>query len=1100
MANFRLFRGAVLFLLTVLSVSLLPAGEAEQAQPYETVSYPTFKNGRLETLLEAKKAEVFDLADGTPRIVLEDVVITIFDHTVASLENTPDDKPLPVRMVITSDRGFFTRRPPEPGSPPEEVANLEGNVIMCQMRINPEPPKPSPRKPNLPPEIETEIHCEHAQWNNTLRKLNGDGNVEFIQEDSRIFGLGFMYLADDTAMPSAGGSSSNIKDWGGIIYIEHNGRMEIDRDNVRTEITCKDTAYYKLNDREIHFERDVKVRRPGLTIESDILKVFLRHEDDPLPSNHTGEGSMDVLPGQVKNIVATIGKRPGSVVITGYKVREDGGEDFQFRARGGRADFDYDSQRITLIDSREQSWPEVEFGEDRDRIRDDNLIFSYALSASLADGKRNDQVLDSLNTFGGSGQVLLRTRQTGEDAGPTVPTRVTYKGEMTYTRSEGRIRFRDTVALRRGDLAIDAELLDVRLVSDGVSAEPSQVSRIFAETDVKIQSGGRTAAAARAEYDIYSPNDADRKSIDTLRLFGPEQRTPPNPWIRDERGNRIEAPEIHMQRLKTPVGQKDRHLMVAGGGTSVCDFYSNAGEGDERQRIVSIKCENGMEYDEVSGKAVFDGLVMATSDAPEDNYVLTSNQLVINFRESPNPGNPEDDLVWIRRITAEGNARLEQDVRVCEAIKIIRDFPTMDEKGGAIYLEGAPAAGGRAPQMAVYREKDGAQIGAMFAAVLIKSTSSGDKIEANGPGHLSMPDELPGYRSEIHFERYASYESFANADASRANFSVGVVLRQPSHNLVIKSDELAATFLQDDDAPESRVENIDTERIGKLRRAEFKGRVTVQAAAEKGRREGVCDFGSIDFEQTGNIIKMAVDRQAGTQKNVQLRDHDGLTLLSPAVELREGQGYTRADGPGELHIPGNRGAEGLSNLPTAIWFGDRGSMVYNELAFNIRISDRVRIVQPGAGNRWQSPSLDGSCDRLEITLLEPPSAEIGGQAALSQVQKMDALGNVIIRVYADPPADNPNIDWLSRPGTTFFTRGDRGEFFVQENRIEISGSPGRQPQLLLNVVDAGRAPHRQRMKADRFILDTGVMPRRWSFHGQPESSTIRDGEPFQFVD
>ena len=180
-------------------------------------------------------------------------------------------------------------------------------------------PRSRSRRPNLDPNIETEIRCEHAQWNNSLRKLNGDGDVEFIQEDSRIHGTGFLYLADDEAM-DASSSTSNIKDWGGIIFIEHNARMIIDREDFNdfstnpgasghTEITCRDTASYKLREREIQFERDVKITRPGLVIESDILKVFLRRDDDPIPEN----APSDLNPGQVRNIVATIGTRPGIV-------------------------------------------------------------------------------------------------------------------------------------------------------------------------------------------------------------------------------------------------------------------------------------------------------------------------------------------------------------------------------------------------------------------------------------------------------------------------------------------------------------------------------------------------------------------------------------------------------------------------------------------------------------------------------------------------------------------------------------------------------------------------------------------------------------------
>ncbi len=129
------------------------------------------------------------------------------------------------------------------------------------------------------------------------------------------------------------------------------------------------------------------------------------------------------------------------------------------------------------------------------------------------------------------------------------------------------------------------------------------------------------------------------------------------------------------------------------------------------------------------------------------------------------------------------------------------------------------------------------------------------------------------------------------------------------------------------------------------------------------------------------------------------------------------------------------------------------------------------------------------------------NAGLTGDEALSRIERMDALGHVLLRVYADPPPDNPNMDWLSRPGTTFFTKGDQALYDVRVGQISIfCVEPGRQPQLLLNMVEPGSAPRRQRLKADRFVLQTSARPRRWNFEGQLDSGVIREGEAFDFVD
>ena len=1098
----------------------------EQAQPYEKVRYPTFKEGRLESMLEAEQAEAYDMTLGTPRVVLRDVYITLYDNSEKTRAETPEDQPLPVRAIITSDRGFLTRRPPEPGAQPEQIVNLEGNVIMKQLRRSDNPPKAPSATSNLPPEIETEIRCEHAQWNNTLRKLNGDGEVQFIQEDSRIFGTGFLYLADDDAVENKT-SSSNLKDWGGIAFIEHNARMEIEREEksgeepVKTVITCKDTASYKLRDREIQFEKDVRVHRPGLIIESDILKVFLRREDDPQPP----DAQKEALPGQVKNIVATIGNRPGSVVITGFQVDPvTRTETVQFLARGGRADFDYDANRITLTDPRDQRRPEVEFGVDHDRITDNSIVFqlkqvkkagvAYAPPSALrpespAAKESVETTLDSLTTSGGRGEVVLRSRQSAGDgvpgAGPTIPTIVNYRGDMAYNRQAGRIRFEEKVYLKRADLAINAERLDVQLIPEGDSEEPTQVNRIIAETDVEIRTETYHAKAQRAEYDIFSGETGPTGSgLDTLRLFGTH---PTLSWIRDDKGNQITAPEIHMQRLKVGPGQRDQHLMVARGGVSVCDFVTEEATAAEKAKVVSVKCEKGMEYNQANRRARFIGDVMVTSDHPEDNYVLTSDRLILDFEESPKSDDPDNVETWIRRITAEGNARLMQDTRVCEAINIIRDFPTPDPNVGDIYLQGALYNDGRPPQLAVYREQAGGDIGSMFAAPLIKSTSKGDLIQANGPGQLSAPDDEVDpatgrkKRSTINFQGAASYEALQGGLVSDARFWGGVTLIHPSQGVTVKSEEMDARFMKEDAAAAfgGAATNVDVERLGRLRRVEARNNVTLDNIDARGRvRTAVGDIGVVDFTPTGNILRLTADRSVDNNRYVMTRDQDGMTLRSPEVEIRQAQGITRAAGPGDLQIPPGRSGEG-AEVPTRVLYRENGSMVYNELALSIRITDRVRIVQPGVGNDWSRPSLDGICDRMDIALLEPPAAAMSGEDALSRVQRMDAVGNVLMRVYADPPPENPNMDWLSRPGTTFFTRGDHAVYDVRGGQMSISSNDGRRPQLLLNMVEPGDPPRRQRLRADRFVMQTNTTPRRWNYEGELKADAIRDGEPFDFT-
>ncbi|MDR1520859.1 MAG: LPS export ABC transporter periplasmic protein LptC, partial [Planctomycetota bacterium] len=896
------------------------AGEPAQPQPYEKIRYPTFaENGRLESLIEADQAEAYDLTENTPRVNLKNVLITLYDAKTAE---GPDDQPPNVKMTISSNRGHLIRRAPEAGGNIEDIMDLEGNVVLRQMRPGPAPAPAGRKASRLDPAIETEIHCQHAQWNNNLRKLNGDGEVEFLQEDSRIVGTGFLYLADDESLTS-GRDSRNIRDWGGIMFIEHNARMEIYRAGGLTEITCRDTASYKLNEREIQFEQDVRLHRPGLDIEADILKVFLQRE-----AAQPAAGSSSILPGEVRSVVATIGKRQGSVVITGYNVGPSGrSEEVVYLAKGGRADYDLPANRIVLTDprviefanSREERVPEVEFGNNR--ISDRSLEFIFAVED---EGGRQRSILETLNASGGRGQVFIRP---DADSGPDAkPTDITYKGTLDYSRKNSRIHFTKSVFLKQNEIRIRSETLNARLSGTGTGME-GQIDRIVAETDVNIQDGSREARAQRAEYDMtpVTGGDGGQSSLYTLRLYGPPQRTPPHPWVRDERGNQINAPEIHMQRLAKrgirPDERDDRHLIYASGGVVSSEFVTTPATLVEEGKVISIKCEKAMEYNEATEVAWFEGDVVAVSDTPEDNYVLTCDRLILNLPESPDPGDPGKTVTRIRRIDANGNARLIQDIRTCEANRIIRDFPTMRTDEGDIYLEGVPAANGMPPQMAIYREQSGSQIGSMFAAPRIMASAKGDLIRANGPGQLSMPDEIPGFRAEIHFDGAAHYEipgNGGNVDdraLSFAKFRRGVILRQESRNLVLRAEEVDATFMRDGESRENEAGLSDSrnaiyiERLGRLIRTEARTGVRIDhALPRQGRRVAVGDRGVVMFSDLGNTIRLSADRQRDPRRFAMAKDNDGKVLTAPEIEVREGEGYTRAAGPGELLLPG--GGEG----------------------------------------------------------------------------------------------------------------------------------------------------------------------------------------------
>lgn len=1083
-------------------------GESGQAQPYEKIRYPTFRNGRLYTLLEADQAEAYDLTEGLPKINLRNVVITVYDHSDYDAANgawrtAAPDRPLPARMVITSDTGLFVRRPPDAGSPPENIAHLEGNVLVRQMQPDGGGAKRRTTRPSrMPAGVQTEIRCQHATWNHNQGTLKGDGDVEFLNEDSRILGTGFLYMVDDEVVEEGGVSAANLKNLGGVMFIEHNARMEIERPDAsggmeQTVITCGDTASYKLREHEIQFERDVVVQQPRMRLECAILKVFLRQENDPVLAEG-GEDGATLMPGQVKNIIATIGTRSGEVTMEGFG---DEGKR-QFFAKGGRADYSFDTNTIVLTDSRTDRAPSVEL--DLNRISDRTLDFVFS-------GSGGGMALERLTTSGGQGQVMLRSVQDQAKNASMTVTDIVYKGGMTYSRKDSLIRFRDEVVLiNRNDsrwdqpnIRIDAEMLDVRVVEEqgGITG----FNRVVAETDanmgktVDILYDDSRAKAHRAEYEVR--RDARGVVVEQLVFHGAPSQTPPA-MIELRDGNSIAAPVIHMARQQVPGVKDARHLLTGSGGVVTCNIHITPDRPDEKGRVITIKSEDGMEYNQAKRLVVFSGQVMASSDIPEDNYVLTSDKLDIYLTEKPREGRPDEMDVLLRRIDANGSARLQQDGRVCEAHQIIRDFPTEKLTEGDIYLEGRPAADGRPAVMAMYREEDAQQnVQSMFVAPRIMASASGNLIRANGPGHLSTPDDIAGFRSEINFVSAARYESFQDGRMSEAKFRGGVTLRQPSRATVLTCQELDARFVREGEARPASDDEIPLEQIGRLRRVEARNEVKLeQSHPQRGVRVATGDRGVVELTDTGNVVTMAVDRSQNRNRWVLLRDHDGLSLRSPQVEVRELQGVTRAAGPGELQIPGNRGGDGLNRIPTVVQFGENGTMVYNELALNIRVTDNVKIIQPGPGGSWSSPSLDGRCDRLDITLLEAPSEGMSQEEAMSRVGRMDATGGVLLRVYADPPPDQPNIDWLNRPGLTFFTRGDHAVYEVPEGRIVMSSLPGRQPQLLMNTVDVGRAAYRQRLKADRFILYPNTVPRRWNFEGQMESNTLKPGEPFEFQD
>lgn len=1067
-ASRRSLRPALAIAFMLLASAYLPAGEGEvPSDLYTGVRFPYYKKGRLVSELKAETADALGPGTERARVNMQGVVIDVYDTSIATgdgEEEKRDKKPAgppPLKMTIVSRTGVYERRKNEKGLM-EDVAVLKEDVKAY--RYGYATGKDGTRKRF----IETTVVCDNATWNHTRQVLHGTGPVTITQPDSVLRGRDFIYYmrrpqdrktpaADDTKAPpprkdGLGGwiefdrdvnmvfersAAERIMDGGSDEAKDDKqpdtppassfkgGADETKAAQDRTFITCTGLASYDLDTREVHFQKNVVVTRPQMVIKSDYLRVQMGEGEEPLTE-----------------IIAW-----NRVTIEGREVDSAAKEGSGYIAVGDYARYTRADEKIVLTDKRDGHNPVVRVGTD---VISDRLITLDATGDKM----------NVLAASGGSGETIFRSvlpENAPESQQVPPETRITYKGRMRYDRESERAVFTEKTHLVRGDLIVDADSLQIDMVKATAAGPRGErgIQTVVATDNVVITQGTRVSHATRAELEVA------RREV---RLYGP-----PHPQVEEKNLFRFESKTIRSVQEAVAGQTEPRNYMEADGhGSGVFRTRRQdeaAGENDSEE--VHVRFEEKMKYDETGRHfrfvnsdetrpvVRFTGNVVSISP----DYVLHSEVLDVILEDSEilNPDGTKTTRREVSAVSAHGNATLHWGYRHCAGARIVRD---MRKKVVVVYGD--------------EKQKKDAEVweegGNSFVAPLIVATADGMQVHAQGPGMLVLPDDENEKKARVQYEGTAIRVRL-NEREDKVTFTKNVKMTRD--DMTVNGDRLVAYLTEDPDpakAAEWAMENPEgkTANPRRLDRVEVEGNVTVTQPT----RVAVGAWGQVLVRPAGDIITLKGD----DSRNADIRDKDGVHLISPKMVANQGRDIVTAEGPGIVFVQSHEkqsttGPKTLVNYRLEF----RRKMVYNPLARKLKFYQNVRLLQD---------NVNGQCDELELILEEAESDDEDEGASLMprkegeppdlRVKEMFAYGGATFQRFEPVTDETSHLDRSNMPGKTLFTKSDRAHYDIAKRTITLSGGPPRPTaiqQVTENMGGGKLDKTRHQMWADTLIMD-----------------------------
>lgn len=1042
--------------ISLLYALLAAAGESSAgADRYFGVRFPNYKDGRLVSELRAKEADALDIGENQSEVHMKEVRIDIYDTSIATGDPTAPggSNPEPrLKMRVVADTGTYTKQKNEDGVL-EGIAILKQNVRTYRYAYA------AGLNGEVKRSLQTTVVCDNATWNHSRQVLHGKGPVKVTQPDSTLNGTDFVYYPRRDAAAGTGQSGTNTggendesgNGLGGWIEVHRDVEMvlyrgaaqrilhdsddapppappSVDRDEEsanRTVVTCAGLASYDLDTREMQFQKQVVVTQPQMTIQSDFLRVQI---------------ARDGAEQQMREIIAW-----SNVTINGRQIQEGtpAEEAESYVAHGDYARYTGTDEKIVLTDRREGKKPIVRSGND---MISDRLITLHAAGDRMS----------ILAASGGEGQTVFRVAvedTVREDGKHEQLTIVTYTGKMRYDIVAGRAIFTTNTRLEREGLILEADALQIDMVPEGAGAPPTSATQrgiktVVATNNVVITQGQRISRATRAELEVASRE---------VRLFGP-----PQPQVEEANLFSFGATTIRsVQTQRTSADEEPLNYMEADGpGSGV--FRTRQQGTDQAQAEEEenrIRFKEKMKYDETGRHFRFPGsddthpVVRFTGDVVSisPDYVLHSQILdvILNVVEFVGDDGQPDTRREVSAVSAHGEATLHWGDRHCAGSRIVRDM--------------------RKQVVIVYGDKEASknaevweEVGNRFEAPLIVATADGQQVHAQGPGILTLPDDGNEKKARVHYEGTAVFSRISPRE-DKVIFTKNV--KMVREGMTVTGDHMIAYLVEDPDAERAAdwaTQHPDgkTSNPRRLDRVEVRGTVVVTQP----QRVAVGAWGQVLARPAGDIISL----RGNDKRDADIRDQDGVHLISPSMVANQGRGIVTAKGPGRVYIMSDDPQLNAGQpKPDRYLLEFREKMVYNSLSRKLRFYRNVRLKQS---------NVNGQCDELELVLEEKEEASTPGSGQLSQakVKEMFAYGDATFQRFEPLAAASTAMDRANMPGKTIFTKSDRAHYDLTRRVITLMGGPPR-PTAIEQVTKVGGGGRLERdrtqMWADTLIMD-----------------------------